>query len=106
MHKFLRFCCQVIFVLCIFNYCIDGFSIGRSRFKRQLSKRVEKNGFDYLAVFNNMKNGYQYLSTVFNNGATEKQQNGKTFSAGSSVANCDDCFLGMQISRREAYVVS
>ena len=103
MHKFLRFCCQVIFVLCIFNYCIDGFSIGRSRFKRQLSKRVEKNGFDYLAVLNNMKNGYQYLSNVFNDGATEKQQNGKTF---TTRANCKDCFWGMQVSRREAHVVS
>jgi hypothetical protein len=52
-----------------------------------------------------MKSGYQYLSSVFNGGATNSQQNGRTV-LGSGTANCEDCLFGMQVSRREAYVVS
>jgi hypothetical protein len=48
-----------------------------------------------------MKSGYQYLSSVFNSGATDNQQNGRII---KHTSNCDDCFLGMQVSRREAYV--
>ena len=106
MHKLLQFSFQVIFVICLFNYCCDGFSIGRSGLKKTLSNRLKKNGFDYKGIFNNWKNGYQYVSSVFNSGATDKAKNGPVKSRLNHFSNCDDCFLGMQVSRREAYVVS
>jgi hypothetical protein len=51
-----------------------------------------------------MKSGYQYISNVFSSGDNPyNPQKGKTI---SDVENCEDCFLGLQVSRREAYVVS
>ena len=110
MYKFTQLCLQIIILICIFNYCVDGFTIGRSRTKRSLSKRLQKNGFDILSSLKNLNSGYQYISSFFKYPSTNDRQNARIIGGGSSalsgVENCDDCFLGMQVSRREAYVVS
>ena len=105
----------VIFTILVFILVdsIDGFNFGRQRQKRYLRKRMDKNGFNLAAAAKNLNNGYQYISNWLNNHAKLKNyavgSSGLDFSSASgrfNTAECDDCFLGMQVSRREAYVVS
>ena len=109
MKIYFRFCLCILLSLCILIYCIDGYSVGRTRLRRSLSRRIEKNGFDVFSAIKNLKNGYRYISSFLggqssdNLPQTRSSTGSKTL---SGVDNCDDCFLGMQVSRREAYVVS
>ena len=101
----------VSLLVCIIVDSNDGFSVGRYRTKRYIRKRIDKNGFDATAAVKNLKHGYEYVSSFFNKGLG---QNAKITASGVgssplsgrlNSADCDDCFLGMQVSRREAYVV-
>ena len=101
----------VSLLVCIIVDSINGFSVGRYRTKRYIRKRIDKNGFDATAAVKNLKHGYEYVSSFFNKGQN-KDAKIRTSGVGSSPlsgrlnsADCDDCFLGMQVSRREAYVV-
>ena len=110
MKRFLGLYVQVILVMCIFNYCVHGFSIGSKRFRRSLSKRVEKNGFGMFSILNDLSNAYQYTTSIFNNRVSNHAQKDRQGFGGSSslsgVSGCKKCFLGLQVSQREAYVVS
>ena len=112
MKRIFRLFMQVILVTCTFTYCTDGFSIGSERFRRQLSKRIDKHGFGLSSILNNVSNGYQLMTNFaksrFNGNAQQKQarQSGFTGSSAlSGVPNCENCFMGLQVSQREAYVV-
>ena len=101
----------IVLLVCVVNYSVNGSSIARHRQKRYISNRIEKNGFDITSALKNLNNGYKYVSSIFSKQDVNQNQDPRVISSvGSSslsgVSNCDDCFLGMQVSRREAYVVS
>lgn len=109
MKQFSRLCLQGILVLCAFNYCVDGFSMGRNRLRRDLSKRIENNGFDMFSIINNLNTAYQYTTSMFNSRTSNNAQKGGRSigtenQALSGVPGCKKCFLGLQVSQREAYV--
>ena len=109
MNTCFRFCLCILISFCILIYSTDGYSVGRTRLRRSLSRRIGKNGFDVFSATRNLKNGYRYVSSFLDRRNSDNLPHTRA-SAGSSalsgVPNCDDCFLGMQVSRREAYVVS
>ena len=109
MERVYQFLCKVLIFMCLLYCCVDGASIGRSKLKKSIQKRIEKNGFDIVKTLENLNSGYQYISSFLKNTRDGEQVNSRASygsSALSGVPNCDDCFLGMQVSRREAYVVS
>ena len=89
-----------VLVICIINDSINGFSVGRKERHGYLSNRIQSNGFNMKAAMKNLSNGYKYVTKYFSKDA-------RTFpSTTSDISDCTDCFLGMQVSAREAYVVS
>ena len=101
----------IFLLFCYIGDSINGFNVGRYRTKRYIRQRIDKNGFDATAAVKNLKHGYEYVSSFFNKGQA-KDAKISASGVGSSPlygrlnsADCDDCFLGMQVSRREAYVV-
>ena len=109
MKRLSQFSCKFFILMCLVYSCADGFSIGRTRLKKSIQRRIEKNGFDVGKSLENLNSGYQYISNFWKDYRDGENKNPKTSlgsSALSGVANCDDCFLGMQVSRREASVVS
>lgn len=109
MKRLSQFSCKMFILMCLVYSIADGFSIGRTRLKKSIQRRIEKNGFDVGKSLENLNSGYQYISNFWKNNREGENMDSKTSlgsSALSGVANCDDCFLGMQVSRREASVVS
>ena len=109
MKRLSQFSCKIFILMCLVYSCADGFSIGRTRLKKSIQRRIEKNGFDVGKSLENLNSGYQYISNFWKNNREGENMDSKTSlgsSALSGVANCDDCFLGMQVSRREASVAS
>ena len=109
MKRLSQFSCKIFILMFLLYSCADGFSIGRTRLKKSIQRRIEKNGFDVGKSLENLNSGYQYISNFWKNNREGENMDSKTSlgsSALSGVANCDDCFLGMQVSRREASVVS
>ena len=109
MKRLSQFSCKFFILMCLVYSCADGFSIGRTRLKKSIQRRIDKNGFDVGKSLENLNSGYQYISNFWKNNREGENMDSKTSlgsSALSGVANCDDCFLGMQVSRREASVVS
>ena len=110
MHTSRQIIVIIVLLVCVVNHSVDGSSIARYRQKRYISNRIEKNGFDVTSALKNLNNGYKYVSSIFSKQDVNQNQDPRVLSSvGSSslsgVSNCDDCFLGMQVSRREAYVV-
>ena len=108
MKRLSQFSCKMFILMCLVYSIADGFSIGRTRLKKSIQRRIEKNGFDVGKSLENLNSGYQYISNFWKNNREGENMDSKTSlgsSALSGVANCDDCFLGMQVSRREASVV-
>ena len=100
---------QGIIFVCFLYCCVDGFSIGRSKLGKSIEKRYGENGFDALATLENLSSGYQFISKFLKNTPDGEQAVSRTSSSGfgvSGVPNCDDCFMGLRVSRREASVVS
>ena len=109
MKRLSQFSCKMFILMCLVYSIADGFSIGRTRLKKSIQRRIDKNGFDVGKSLENLNSGYQYISNFWKNNREGENMDSKTSlgsSALSGVANCDDCFLGMQVSRREASVVS
>jgi hypothetical protein len=65
-----------------------------------------ENGFDALSTLENLSSGYQFISKFLKNtGDGESRSSLSSSGFGTSgVANCDDCFMGLRVSRREASV--
>ena len=109
MERLSQLSCKVIIFTCLLYCCVDGFSIGRSKLGRSIEKRYGENGFDALATLENLSSGYQFISKFLKNTPDGDQAASRTSSSGfgvSGVPNCDDCFMGLRVSRREASVVS
>ena len=109
MERLSQLSCKVVIFICLLYCCVDGFSIGRSKLGRSIEKRYGENGFDALKTLENLNSGYQFISNFLKNTRDGDQANSRTSSSGfgvSGVPDCDDCFMGLRVSRREASVVS
>jgi len=108
MNRGLQFCFQTFLLVSVVIFCTDGFSTRRNRLTQKLSNRIEKNGFDINQSLNNLNVGYKYVSSLFNNRASNDQENSRAAIFGSEslsgVEDCPDCFFGLQVSRRHATV--
>ena len=87
----------------------DGLSLRKRLYNQSLSKRIRDNDISVFPMFKNLNSIHQYLRRrndriVKSANATPRLEAGS--SALSGVPGCEDCFLGLQVSRREAYVVS
>ena len=111
MERFSQISCKVIIFTCLLYCCVDGFSIGRSKLGRSIEKRYGENGFDAVKTLENLSSGYQFISKFLKNardgdqGTSRATINQSGFGT-SGVSGCDDCFMGLRVSRREASVVS
>ena len=109
MERLSQLSCKIIIFVCFLYCCVDGFSTGRSKLGKSIEKRYGENGFDALATLENLSSGYQFISKFLKNTPDGDQAASRTSSSGfgvSGVPNCDDCFMGLRVSRREASVVS
>ena len=110
MERFSQFSCKFIIFTCLLYCCVDGFSIGRSKLGRSIEKRYGENGFDALATLENLSSGYQFISKFLKNTRDGDQADSRNINQSgfgvSGVSGCDDCFMGLRVSRREASVVS
>lgn len=97
-----RLSVNILLLLCIFIYSIDGFSAGRNRLRRSISKRIGNKTSGKFSVFDVFYNAYKYTANLFNF-RNDKTANKDRQSSG--VSGCADCFMGLQVARREAYVV-
>jgi len=107
MERLSQLSCKVIIFVCFLYCCVDGFSTGRSKLGRSIEKRYGENGFDAVKTLENLSSGYQFISKFLKNTPDGDQANSRTSSSGfgvSGVPNCDDCFMGLRVSRREASV--
>lgn len=87
----------------------DGLSLRKRLHNQSLSKIIRDNDISVFPMFKNVNSIHQYLRSRNNRivksaDATPRLEAGS--SALSGVPGCEDCFLGLQVSRREAYVVS
>ena len=111
MERLSQLSCKFIIFVCFLYCCVDGFSTGRSKLGKSIGKRIGENGFDPLATLANIKSGYQFISKILKNtrdgdqGDARATLNQSGFGT-SGVSGCDDCFMGLRVSRREASVVS
>ena len=111
MERLSQLSCKVIIFTCLLYCCVDGFSVGRSKLGKSIEKKYGENGFDVLKTLENINSGYQFISKFLKNsrdgdqGTARATINQSGFGT-SGVAGCDDCFMGLRVSRREASVVS
>ena len=111
MEQLSQLSCKVIIFTCLLYCCVDGFSVGRSKLGKSIEKKYGENGFDVLKTLENINSGYQFISKFLKNsrdgdqGTARATINQSGFGT-SGVSGCDDCFMGLRVSRREASVVS
>ena len=111
MERLSQLSCKVIIFTCLLYCCVDGFSVGRSKLGKSIEKKYGENGFDVLKTLENINSGYQFISKFLKNsrdgdqGTARATINQSGFGT-SGVTGCDDCFMGLRVSRREASVVS
>ena len=102
----LRLFVILVLILWTFDFCADGFSIRSKRLSRSLSKRIGGNGFsglyDIFITSSHQKETKRTNVEHYNSNARLNPAS----SALSNVPGCSECFLGLQVSKREAYVVS
>merc|ERR1712154_63857 len=77
------------------------------RHKQAISNRIRDNDISFFPMLRQFTSSSNYQSHGNNekrkiNDPTSRLEAGS--SALSGVPGCDDCFLGLQVSRREAYV--
>jgi len=109
MEQLSQLSCKVIIFTCLLYCCVDGFSVGRSKLGKSIEKKYGENGFDPLKTLENLNSGYQFISKFLKNsrdgdqGTSRATINQSGFGT-SGVTGCDDCFMGLRVSRREASV--
>ena len=93
---------MIFYVLCL-PYCFsDGLSIGSVRSPRYYIP-------DYVATANTRNDGNQAIPQMWETQDTHEDPTYKNIYYSSSLPDdkkCGDCFLGLKVSRREAYAVS
>ena len=98
----------LLLVCCLYSFA-DGLSLWSRRHKQAISNRIRDNDISFFPMLRQFTSSSNYQSHGNNekrkiNDPTSRLEAGS--SALSGVPGCDDCFLGLQVSRREAYVVS
>lgn len=94
---------NVVLLLCIFTYSIDGFSTRRKRLSRSSFKQIGNKGYRTFSVLDTLYNAYTYTTNLLNFRTDTTAIEGRQ---SSGVAGCKDCFMGLRVERREAIVVS
>ena len=110
MEHRLRLLVILVFILWTFDFCADGFSIRSKRLNRSLSKRIGDNGFGIYDIFSASNHQKQTKRKSIKRTNAEHYNSNARLNPGSSalsgVPGCSECFWGLQVSKREAYVVS
>ena len=101
---------KMIFYLTCFLYCYaDGLTIRSVRSKRYAQMGFEKYIPDYVATANTKNDRNQVTPHFWEIKDTNQDSTSKNIYYSSSLPDdkkCADCFLGLKVSRREAYAVS
>ena len=107
MKLHLRNCFVPLLFVGSFYFGADGLSIRRH--KQDLSKRIRDNDISFFPIFTKLNSKRPNLkagkSDVLMTDVSKPRLEAGS-SALSGVPGCSECFLGLQVSRREAYVVS
>ena len=100
----------LIFTLWTFDLSVNGYSVRRKRIRRALPNIFGDNVYSILDILGNLNSQQQIKRTNVkrtNSGQYTSQPRLKVGSSAlSGVPGCSECFLGLQVSRREAVVVS
>ena len=109
MNLYSTCCFLKLLLICSLYLCADGLSLRSRRHKEAISNRIRDNDISFYPIFRKFNSLTKYLQHG-SNAISEKNDPLPRLEAGSSalsgVPGCSDCFLGLQVSRREAYVVS
>ena len=110
MNLYSTCCFLQLLLICSLYLCVtDGLSLRSRRHKKTISNRIRDNDISFYPIFRKFNSLTKYLQHG-SNAISEKNDPLPRLEAGSSalsgVPGCSDCFLGLQVSRREAYVVS
>ena len=108
MSRFVRLCVEIILVICLLQYCIRGFRIGKKPFLRIKLPLINEGNM--LSILNNLNDAYQNSTSILQKRVGNDAQKDRQSVGISKIfvddRRCNDCFLGLHVSRREAYVVS
>ena len=109
MSLYLNCVLLAVLLVCSLYSFADGLSLWSRRHKQAISNRIRDNDISFFPILRQFASSSNYLTHGNNeirkiNDPTSRLEAGS--SALSGVPGCDDCFLGLQVSRREAYVVS
>ena len=108
MSLYLKCVLLAVLLVCSLYSFADGLSLWSRRHKQDISNRIRDNDISFFPILRQLTSSSNHLHRSNeirkNNDQTSRLQAGS--SALSGVPGCDDCFLGLQVSRREAYVVS
>ena len=101
---------KMIFCVLWVPYCYsDGLTIGSLRSKRYMRMGFENYIPDFVATANTRNDGNQVAPHFGVTKDTHQVPISKNIYYSSSLPDdkkCADCFLGLKVSRREAYAVS
>ena len=108
MSLYLKCVLIAVLLVCSLYSFADGLSLWSRRHKQAISNRIRDNDISFFPILRQLTSSSNHLHRNNEirkiNDQTSRLQTGS--SALSGVPGCDDCFLGLQVSRREAYVVS
>ena len=108
MSLYLKCVLLAVLLVCSLYSFADGLSLWSRRHKQAISNRIRDNDISFFPILRQLTSSSNHLHRSNEirkiNDQTSRLQAGS--SALSGVPGCDDCFLGLQVSRREAYVVS
>ena len=97
----------LIFILWTFDLSVNGYSVRRKQIRRALPNIFGDNVYSILGNLNSQQQIKRTNVKRTNSGQYTSQPRLKVGSSAlSGVPGCSECFLGLQVSRREAVVVS
>ena len=99
---------MIFYVMCLLYCYSDGLTIGSVRSKRYVQMGFEKYIPDYVVTANTRNDRNQVTAQFRQTKDTHQTPNSKNIYYSSSPPDdkkCGDCFLGLKVSRREAYAV-
>ena len=106
----MRFLIILIFILWTFDSSVNAYSLRRKRITRALPNILGDNIYSILGALGNFNSQQQIKRTNVKRTNSRQYTSQPRLIAGSSalsgVPGCSECFLGLQVSRREAVVVS
>ena len=100
---------MIFYVTCLLYCYSDGLTIGSLRSKRYVKMGFEKYIPDFVATANTRNDRHQPTPHFWKAKDTHQHPTSKNIYYSSPLPEdkkCGDCFLGLKVSRREAYAVS